>query len=140
MYFHTHIKPRNFYDIYTWQISAKLKRIDIYIKTNMKGISASKAAALLEISEQEVRHIMELLSIKKIHIKNFFEIMQRGSSELCRYMMREAILGFPHVYTMNEVAYIYGLDIDDVFEASRITGIKEATAATLPVLFCHIPA
>ena len=133
------IKPRHFYDVYVWQISTKLKRIDLFLQTS-KEVRTKDAARLLEITKDEVRRIMEEEGFEKINRKNFLKIMRRGSSEICGYVYRESERSSPVVYTMDDIAYIYGLNIEDVNKASSITGIRQATAYTLPKLFCHIPA
>ena len=135
----TKLKPRNFYDVYLWQISSKLKKIDLFLQTS-RGLSTATAARLLEITNAELDRIMAEERIKRLSRKNFIKVMRRGSSEICGYVSRETELQSPIVYTMDDVAYIYGLDIDQVNNASRITGIRQATAMTLPELFVHIPA
>jgi len=135
----TCIKPQNFYDVYCWYISAKLKKIDLFLKTSWRGIGAETTARLLGISSGEVRDIMKDEGIQRIDRTNFYQIMRRGSSDICRYIYREAQLDYPVTYTMEDIAYIYDLNINDVIRASEATGIYEATALTLPCLFYHIP-
>jgi hypothetical protein len=79
-------------------------------------------------------------NIKRLNSNNFIRVMLHGSSEICRYLSRETELGSPLTYTQGDIAYIYGLDPDDVARACAATGIREATAFTLPCLFYHIPA
>ena len=135
----TYVKPQNFYDVYCWQISARLKKIDLFLKTSWRGIGAETAARLLDISAQEVRYIMKDEGIHRIDRSNFYILMRRGSSDICQYVNRETELDFPATYTMEDIAYIYDLNIDDVIRAAEVTGIHEATAFTLPYLFYHIP-
>ncbi|MCL2835758.1 MAG: hypothetical protein FWE00_03395 [Defluviitaleaceae bacterium] len=91
------------------------------------------------ISECEVRSIMKEEKITRLDRDNFCTVMKRGSSDICQYINREAELCAPPTYTMDDIAYIYGLNIEDVIKAGDITGIHEATALTLPCLFYHIP-
>ena len=136
----TCLKPRNFYDFYMWNISVKLQKIDLLLKTSWRGISLSSAARALDVSSEEISRIMRDESIKRIDRDNFYRVMRRGSSGICRYVRREDELCRPLTYTLEEIAYIYDLNIEDVNRASEITGITEATALTLPCLFYHIPA
>lgn len=133
------LAPKNFYDIYTSHISPKLKNIDILVKTSSRGLGVSETARVLEISEDEVHRIMREEKIAKITKKTFYIIMKNGSSEICRYFSREVKCGSPLVYTRTDIAYIYDLNIEDVIKACNETGIKEATAFTLPRLFLRIP-
>ena len=94
----------------------------------------------MDIDPEEIHRIMKEEKIPRLTQSNILCVIRRGSSEICRLISREAELSSPHTYTMDDIAYIYGLDIDDVHRASGITGIHEATAVTLPQLFFHIPA
>lgn len=135
----TELKPRNFYDVYVWRISTKLKKIDLYLQTS-RAITTPDAARLLEIPTAELARIMEEERVQRLNRKNFLKVARRGSSDICGYIFRETELCAPAVYSMDDIAYIYGLDIELVNKASSITGIRQATALTLPSLFYHIPA
>lgn len=135
-----HKAPRTFYDVYAVDIAPKLKDIDVFLRSREYGISVDDAAELLYISRAEVRRIMNEENIKKLNNRSFIRVMLKGSSEICKYLRRETELGSPLTYTQDEIAYIYGLDPIDVARACETTGIREATAFTLPFLFYHIPA
>ena len=134
------LKPESFYDVYSWNILPKIKKIDLLLKLSLSTIKVADAANVLEISEDEVKSIMACENIKRVGKRNFFRIMAVGSSMICRYFSRELEIGSPLTYSSNDIAYIYGLCADDVENAFLLLGIKEATALTLPHVFVRIPA
>jgi len=120
------------------QVSARLQAIDILLKTCVNTVPLTEAATVLNVSKDEIKVVMRNLGIIRLTKKNFHEIMRRGSSYICKTLNRYAELNYPHVYTLEQVAYIYNLDINDVYQAAEIAGVREATEVTLPLLFYHI--
>ncbi len=132
-------KLKTYLDFYEKFIAPKLMEIDIIFKTKTKTITISKAAELLNLSELEVRKIIEERDIKKIDQMGFFEIMEHGSSEICVMFKNEVTCGMPFLYNMEDVSFIYGLDIGTVVLAFRENKITEASSMELKKIFSYIP-
>ncbi len=133
------LKPSNFWELYKSEIAPRLREIDIFVKSMEECATVSEVACALSISEDEVLHIMNDYGISEINKKTFFVIMENGTSSICKLFKRECDMHSPFVYTKQDIAYIYGLDINLVNLACDQLGIAEATAYTLPLLFSHIP-
>ena len=127
----------SYHMLYEAEIAPKLREIDIFIKS-CAGITAGEASRLLMISEDETRRLMTAHRIRSLDRRSFFTIMADGSSWLCKLFRRECELGSPFVYSADEIAYIYALDAEEVRRAFDETGVIEATAYTLPLVFSRI--
>lgn len=125
-------------EVYQNLIAPKLKEIDLFLKTGDDYITSAQAAQILDESEKEIIDIMANLNIGKIDKKSFIRIMEKGSSPICGFFRRELACGSPYVYSRQDIAYIYKLDIKQLNLACDSLHIKEITPYTLPKVFSHI--
>ncbi len=129
---------KTFLETYIYDISAKLKEIDLFIKTSEENFSKYEVSEILYISEEEVENIMDCEKISVIDKRNFFRIMEKGSSAICKLFQRETECGSPYIYTRENISYIYNLDLSVVNEVCDNLNIKEVTSFTMPIVFSHI--
>jgi len=101
-------------------------------------LNVIEASEALYISETEIKDIMRHLNISVIDRKAFLKIMNVASSPICRLYQRERDIGSPHVYTQEEISYIYDIPIDTINQACEVLGLIELTAYTLPELFSRV--
>ena len=130
--------PQNFLELYESMVAPRLALIDISMKTRQFAITPLEASAMLMISESEVNELMQERGSEIIDRRTFFSIMEAGSSWLCGLYRRECEIGSPYVYTIDDVAYIYGIEAPVVREAFAKAGVIEATQYTLPLVFQQI--
>lgn len=128
---------KTFMDEYKEKIEPKIKEIDIFMKSHSNPFNKKKSAELLNISESELQQIMEIENIETINRYNFFKIMKKGSSPICRLFARQLQRGFEN-YTPEDISYIYDIDITVVLEASRKIGISQFDDVLLKTLFENI--
>lgn len=120
---------------YYVEIRSALKDIDIYMREKEgDAVPLNKASELLRIGMCEIKALLNDLDARVITKKTFFEIMRRGSSDVCGLYAREVECGSPFVYTPEQVSYIYGADKEDVSYAFGKLHIKIATEYTLPII------
>ena len=132
-------KLETYWDYYEKYITPKLIEIDIMFKTGTEILTKSLTARLLDLLENEVEDIMAQKDITEINQSKFFEIMEDGSSELCEMFKNEVRCGMPYQYHMEDVAFIYGLDIGSVALAFSENKITEAVSKELAEVFSRIP-
>lgn len=125
---------KTFMDEYREKIEPHIKEIDIFIKSHSNPFSKKKSAELLNISLNELEQIMKTENIKTINRHNFFKIMKKGSSPICRLFARQLQRGFGN-YTPEDISYIYDIDITTVLEASKKMGISQFDEMLLKTLF-----
>ena len=123
---------------YLEKIVPKLQEIDIYIKSAEGCLDMRDVANVLELSESEVLEIICANNIKRIEQRDFFRIMETGSSFICGLYRRELECGSPFIYTRKNIAYIYQIDIDKLDLVCDSLGISEVTSYTLPYLLAQI--
>jgi len=133
------LKSTNSYlHTYLEKIVPKLQEIDIYIKSAEGYLDPKHVADVLELSETEVWEIARVNNIKRIGKRDFFKIMEAGSSFICGLYRRELECGSPLTYTRKNIAYIYQIDIDRLNSVCDSLGISEVTSYTLPHLLAQI--
>lgn len=128
----------NFLESYLNEVSPKLKEIDILIKTCDGELSIYETSQALEITDDEVKSIMNCNNIKKITKNTFFTIMSNGSSYICKLYSREKKCGSPLFYTPDNISYIYDIDYSLVKSAFQKLNMKEATSFTISEIFANI--
>ncbi len=104
---------------YNSNISPKLKEIDIYLKTEEQPFNIDNTASVLDISKDELLHIMYVYDITSINISDFFTIMIKGSSKICRLFSRKLNCGLKTEYSPENISYIYDIDISEVYRACK---------------------
>jgi hypothetical protein len=124
-------------DFYIKEVKPCLKDIDIFIKS-CSLITPLETATLLNITMQEVFTIMKNQNIKEINKASFFTIMSFGSSTICTMYKREILVGSPYIYSCDNIAYIYNIELNLVKNACNNLGIKIITSLTLPLIFKEI--
>ncbi len=127
-----------FLEYYVTVIRPQLMEIDLLIKTSCKRLPVSEAANALCLTNDEVKQIMQNQHIKAINRRNFFKIMEQGSSNICKLFKREVESGSPHIYSRENISYIYGLELSEVNKVCDKLKIKEITPFTLPDVFSEI--
>ena len=133
------MKSTNSYlDTYLEKIVPKLQEIDIYIKSEEGYYDIENVADMLELCEAEVLEIMYKNNIAQISKRDFFKIMQQGSSWICGLYRRELECGFPVIYTRENIAYIYQINIDVLNSVCDSIDVREVTSYTLPYLLAQI--
>lgn len=130
-------------DYYADYITPKLEEIDIFIKTSGQRIECLRAAEILELPPAEVFSILaELRGFKSRPIwlrrPEFFEVMERGSSPICGLYRREVECGSPPVYSRDQIAYIYGIDVKKIDAVCDSMCLEEMPAYMLPQVFDRV--
>ena len=131
-------KSSSFLEIYQTEIAPQLQCLDIILKSMDEPLNVIEASEALYITETEIKDIMRHLDIRVIDRKAFLKIMNVASSPICRLYQRERDIGSPHVYTQEEISYIYDIPIDTINQACEVLGLIELTAYTLPELFSRV--
>lgn len=109
----------NFYDYYNNIICPKLRALDILSKGNYSNIDIDSIINLLDISEKEINYILEQKNIDNISSDTIHILMLNGSSYICKIFRRTINTGCPSDYTVEDIAYIYGLEpkrVDSIFK------------------------
>ncbi len=130
---------KTFMDQYKKQIEPQINAIDLFLKTETPPYSPKKSAQILHISNQELEHIMAEEGISVITHQSFFQIMKKGSSSICRMFARELECGIPRFYSVENISYIYNLDVSAVIHASQKIGLNYFSEPMLKTLFQYIP-
>lgn len=128
----------NFLSVYNNIISPKLKSIDIAIKCCDNSIDINNISCLLDISEQEVIHILKLKNIHSISSKDIPVIMLNGSSYICKIFRKTLNIGCPKIYTAYDISYIYNFNYNDVTKICHRLNKSKFTSEELPMLFKYI--
>ena len=128
----------NYLEYYADNITPRLENIDVYVKSGEDAFPVHEVSALLALTDKEVSDIMRDKHIATLDKSNFFEIMQSGSSPLCKLYKRELDRQSPYIYAPDDIAYIYELDANDVRQVCDELSLKHITASLLPLIFSKI--
>jgi predicted transcriptional regulator len=131
-------ETESFLDYYDAYIRPALKCLDVAIKCQTR-LTDTDVAALLNISEAEVSDIKKRNGHKRINRQVIMTILSEGSSPVCRMYRRELSLGSPFVYTIEQVAYIYGIELLALKDACRRLGIYQITRQNIFEVFGATP-
>lgn len=127
-----------FSEIYEQNIEAKLKAIDIFLKTTTPPYSSSEVTNLLHITLEDLEDIMSKNHIPFLNMVGFFSIMQTASSYICRLLQREWECSISNHYTPEAISYIYELNPEKVKAAFKQSGITTVTSHNIKELFSYI--
>jgi len=128
----------NYLEYYISHIKPVINKLDIAIKCKSR-LRNKDLAEMLNLSEKEVEQIRISQNIKHINQKSIMQILENGSSEICRLFQREIKAGSPFTYTIEQLAYIYGLDEKKLAAICRLLSITEITWQNMPVVFEAMP-
>lgn len=136
------MKTVSFWEFYLKEVRTRLCDIDIFIhfaENDEEPLNIRETAAVLDITESEIQEIMKALGVKSITQNNFYKVMEKGSSFICKIFARELECGSPICYTIDDISYIYEIDHDHLKQTCDGLHIKEVTGLTLPMIFKNIP-
>ncbi len=128
----------SFRQLYEQNISPKLKTIDLFLKTTEGHYSISEVAVVLGMSVDEMTTIMKENDIISIQYVDFFTIISRSSSYICRLINRQWKYASASFYTPYMIAYIYELNIDKVQSAFKQLDKEYILEEELMDVFTHI--
>ena len=129
------MRTRSFWEDYKTNIMPKLEEIDIVLKTFEEALTIGKVSEILLISQEEISRILRDESIQIIDKESFLRIMQKGSSFICNIFRREVECGSPHIYSKENIAYIYDIPLEKIEYACRVLEIEIITSGVLPLVF-----
>ena len=129
-----------FLEEYEREIRPAIRRIDVFLKTASFPVSPANAACALDINEDEAAAAMADVGCKEVDADAFVAMMRRAGSRICKLYQRELQTGSPSVYTAEQIAYIYDLEVGLVKNACQKMQIREITPFVLPLVFALIPS
>ncbi|GMQ62309.1 hypothetical protein [Vallitalea maricola] len=126
-------------DYYNNHLSPKLKKIDLFLKTEEKDVfDMDVVSELLNISNHEIKKIMRNNDIDSITKQSFIMIMFYGSSDICKLFSREVKRKVPNSYSPSDISYIYQLPYESVIQAAEEASIENITTKNINKLFSYI--
>ena len=132
------MKTKTLLDEYNFNISPKLKEIDIYLKSEKEPFNIEKTAKLLNISKEELIKIMDIYDIENINLSNFFIIMKNGSSYICRLISRKINCPNYEKYSPEIISYIYNIELEKVYTACQKINCYIFNEKTIKNIFSEI--
>ena len=129
---------RTFSEYYEKEIQPQIEAIDIYLKTEDPPYAMETVCELLRISEAEGRAFLEKEKLAMITKGVFFHMLEHGSAPLSGMFRRALACDLPEEYTVEQAAYIFGLERDAVEEAAKKIGTDTFMEKMLPQLFENI--
>ena len=126
----------SYLEVYTDEIVPRLRAIDLHLKSG-DGIDIPTVSDLLDIAEEEVAFLRRGMT-GTVVADEFLNIMRRGSSAVCGMYRRELERRSPPIYTIDDIAYIYGLDHEMVQTAFEKLNAASVTEYLLPEVFAEI--
>ncbi|GKX28119.1 hypothetical protein SH1V18_05990 [Vallitalea longa] len=126
-------------EYYNNYLSPKLKEIDLFLKTQEKDvIEMGIVSQLLEISNEEIKKIMDTNGIDNISKHSFIMIMFYGSSDICKLFSREVKRKVLDSYSPSDISYIYQIPYENVIQAAEEASIENITTKNINKLFSYI--
>lgn len=129
---------RTFSEYYETQIQPQIAAIDIYLKTEDPPYAVESVCELLQISEEEGMAFLRKEKLALITKGVFFRMLESGSAPLCGMFRRALSCNLPEQYSIEQAAYIFGLDYAAVEAAAKKMGTGIFTEKMLPQLFKNI--
>ncbi len=132
------VSPTNFQYIYKHYIKPQIIAIDIFIKSSEQPYSLEGISEILGIDYHDLLHIIDEYDITTLDKTGFFKIMTKSSSYVGNLISRQFSMSNKSVYTPENIAYIYNLDINSVEEAFYVLGTTYIDEKELGTLFKNI--
>lgn len=129
---------QTYLEYYQQEIQPRIRRIDLFLKTEEPPYELDAVAELLELSLEEVTRWMQTERVVFLTKRGFLRLLQGGSSSLCRLFRRAISCGLPQSYTPQEIAYIFGLSLPAVQQALEKIGKDCCQEEEFPALFQQI--
>ena len=129
---------QTYLEYYRQEIQPRIRRIDLFLKTEEPPYEIDAVAEVLELSLEEITRWMQEEQLIFLTKRGFLHLLQSGSSSLCRLFCRAVSCGSPQSYTPQEVAYIFGLPLPTVQQAMEQIGKVCCTEEEFPSLFRQI--
>jgi hypothetical protein len=131
---------KSFLDTYLSSIVPVFEKIDLLVRLNGKNIPIAVLAEALGLDKAEIRGIMAAYGFKRLNRENMIYVLKEGSSDPCKLFRRELERGMPLVYTRSDIAYIYGINRENVEAVCDELNIVETTARNFRKIFSRLPA
>ncbi|OON97270.1 MAG: hypothetical protein ATN36_00530 [Epulopiscium sp. Nele67-Bin005] len=125
--------------VYTDYIKPQIEEIDILLKSSHSSYTITEVARVLNISKEEILHIMQENNIVEINKIYFFHILMEAKSYVGQLIKRQWRVPNTNDYTAFNIAYIYNLDyklVETAFSKLQMTTVSDED---LSILFSHIP-
>ena len=132
--------PKTYSDTYNEEIAPKIMAIDLFLKEREQPITIWQVSQLLDMSYIAVEKLIYKLDITGINHTNIFRLISLGTSQVCRLIQREALLGFPSTYTAKDISFIYEIDELMVLKAFEILGVEAVSGTDITRVFDLLPA
>lgn len=123
---------------YDTLIAPKLQELDLFLKTTEPPYAVDDIAICLDSSAEEIQGLLRQLGVGLPTKGVFLYLMQLVKSPICTLLQRELACGMPPTYSIEEIAYIYDLELEKVAEAAKKLGMEHFTKRELPKLFSQI--
>jgi len=104
----------SYWEFFKQNYTPKLKEVDLLIKTMDGALSIEEASRILQMSDNLIKKIMAEKNIKLIDKDGLLNLIMHGNSPLCGLLQREFSRGSPSMYSSDDIAYIYGLQKENV--------------------------
>jgi len=130
----------SYWDFFQHYFAPMLREIDIIIKSlgDEDVISTAEAAKALALTAQFVQEIMDQNNIQHIDQNSILQIAMHGNSPLCRLLQRQCMCDTLEMYNPEHIAYIYGLQYENVAVACRAAGYTDVPAQNLQDILSNI--
>lgn len=134
----TRMVRASFYAFYQKWYAPVFSEIDVTLKTMEKPLTIAETAALLHMTENEVRRVMTAASVTRLNRSGFFTVMRHGDNAFCQMYQRELTRGVKAFYSPSDIAYIYGLEDAHVCAVCARLGIAQVPAQEVPSVLKQI--
>lgn len=129
---------QTYFEYYEKEIAPRIKAIDVFLKTEPQPYDIADVARLLMISKEELVQLAEEKKIEFLSKGTFLFFLLKADSPICNLITREQNIGSPQIYTVEDIAYIYHLEQEDVKTAAEEMGQFQFLSSELLELFRYI--
>ncbi|WP_317855804.1 hypothetical protein [Chakrabartyella piscis] len=119
-------------------IAPKLQELDLFLKTTEPPYAVGDIAICLDSSDEEIQSLLQKFGFGLPTKGVFLYLIQLVKSPICKLIQREIACGMPPTYTIEEISYIYDLEIEKVQVAAQNIGKETFTKKDLVHLFSYI--
>lgn len=125
-------------DYYKSEICPKIEALDIFLKSQSEPYSWNEVAKVLDISYKQLVIILEEHKLKLITKGVFFYLLHKFEPNFSVMLSREMQHSNKDIYSIEEISYIYLIDLEYIQEVAQNLGKMEFSHDELTILFDKI--
>lgn len=125
-------------EYYMEEICPKVRELDIFFRTEKEPYSRRSVAQVLNISYDSLEYMLMKSKLQVITKGVFFYLLNKVEPSFAVMLFREMEHSNKDLYSIEEIAHIYLIELEYIEEVAKIFGKDEFSKEELSLVFAEI--